>query len=116
MGRAAVVDGRLESENAPVKRRTVEIVVRNWFGRWRRRRGWAGVCVPLPFVSLIFYWGQDPTPGEAAHERCHAAQAELLGAAGFWWHYAIGFLRFGYRNHPMEIQAYRRQEQVEGEA
>lgn len=88
-------------------RRTVEFVLRGPLARWMRRRGWGGVCVVLPLVSVILYWF-DPAPGTRVHERTHAEQAERWGAIGWWWRY-LTELRRGYRENALEREAYDRQ-------
>lgn len=39
------------------------------------------------------------------HEQAHWAQYERYGLIGFYARYIFYSLRYGYRNHPMEIEA-----------
>lgn len=39
------------------------------------------------------------------HEEMHLKQMERMGKARFMWVYCTQFLRYGYRNHPLEIEA-----------
>lgn len=91
-------------------RRLVERNVSGRFARWMRRRHWAGVTLPLPFVTVILYWmaaGETwPTPTIRLHERQHAFQAEMYGWLGFWVRYLWG-MRKGYRMNPLEVSARR---------
>jgi hypothetical protein len=87
----------------------LEFRVRNLFGRWMARKGWAGVCIPLPFVTVICYWllngADEPAPWTIVHEREHAAQAARYGVWGFWVRYWFWLVIDGYQHHPMEIEA-----------
>jgi hypothetical protein len=88
----------------------MRIYQRNCHGfiaRWFARRGWGGVTLPLPFVTVILYWDW---PGEVPdwirrHERAHAAQAQRLTWLGFYVVFLWQLVRFGYANHPMERSA-----------
>lgn len=46
-----------------------------------------------------------------AHEIVHLAQIERYGLVGFWLRYVWG-LRKGYRNNPLEREAYLREDDV----
>jgi hypothetical protein len=39
------------------------------------------------------------------HEKVHWDQYQRYGLFGFYWKYLILSLRYGYNNHPMEIEA-----------
>lgn len=40
------------------------------------------------------------------HELVHWEQWKRLGTFGFYYAYLLGWLKYGYRNNPMEIEAY----------
>lgn len=39
------------------------------------------------------------------HEQCHWIQYKRMGLVRFYWRYMVDTLRYGYRDHPMEIEA-----------
>lgn len=84
-------------------RRLVERNVHGRFARWMRSRHWAGVCLVMPFVTVILYW-LEPEPWVRVHERHHAWQAVRHGWLGFWARYLWG-MRKGYRNNELEVEA-----------
>lgn len=102
----------------------VELAVAGPIGRWFRRRNWAGVTLPLPFVTLIVYWGQgNPDPLMRVHEWAHVEQngRDLFWLAS-WIRYAWQLARVlrwrqmlrrprqammnAYHEHPAEREAY----------
>jgi hypothetical protein len=98
----------------------MRIYQRNCHGfiaRWFARRGWGGVTLPLPFVTIILYWSWPAVSGCQTsgpccvpdwirrHERAHAAQAQRLTWLGFYVVFLWQLVRFGYANHPMERSA-----------
>lgn len=93
-------------------RRTVEFVRAGCFARWMRRRGWAGVAIVLPLVTVVLFW-LEPSTGERVHEGTHAEQAERWGFVGWWARYLWG-MRLGYRRNPLEREAYAVQGACEG--
>lgn len=68
-----------------------------------RLTGFHGVVLPP--------WGVFILPQHLAsdrlvrHELCHWAQYQRMGAVRFYATYIWLFLRHGYRNHPMEVEA-----------
>jgi hypothetical protein len=74
------------------------------FARWMRRRGWGGVCLPLPFVTVILYWVYATSMGKA-HEGRHAEQAARMGWLWWWLVYAYETARRGYWNNRLEVDA-----------
>ncbi len=79
--------------------------------------GFSGLCLPPIGIWLhpdLMSWQRAgmaaPAPGTAAdrllrHELQHWRQAQRFGTLGFYARYAIGLVRHGYRNHPLEIEA-----------
>lgn len=76
-------------------------------------RPWAnGVTYP-PFGILIKrrWWdsvGYTRRARLIRHELVHWEQYERIGLVGFWILYVYGRIRFGYKNHPMEVEARER--------
>ena len=69
---------------------------------WLRATGFQGITMPWR-AAYYLHW---PAPHRlVAHEQAHIRQIERYGAVGFLWRYAIGLIRHGYWNHPMEIEA-----------
>jgi hypothetical protein len=79
--------------------------------------GFSGLCLPPIGIWLhpdLMTWQRAghaaPAPGTEAdrllrHELAHWAQAQRFGVIGFYARYLAGLLRYGYRNHPLEIEA-----------
>ena len=76
---------------------------------------------PWRWIMTIFDFGAITLPGRRvvmmdwllrdenliAHELAHVEQYERLGTARFLWRYFVLLLRYGYDDHPMEIEARR---------
>ncbi len=101
----------LHAQQPPTKPRVIEVVLDGFFGRFMRRRNWAGTTIPLPLLTVILYYGQ-PDPLVRVHEFQHVEQREALGLFGFWWVYLTNTIYHGYKNNPLELAAY----EVEAEA
>ena len=72
--------------------------------RWiLRTAGCGGVTLP-PFGIFILA-ERIHSERLIRHEQAHWAQYERMGALGFYITYAWLWLRHGYRNHPLEIEA-----------
>lgn len=79
--------------------------------RWFLRTfGFAGIALP-PFGIFILAerLHQDWL---IRHEQCHWAQWQRLGTVRFYATYLWGLLRYGYRNHPLEIEARAAEQRV----
>lgn len=69
------------------------------------------VAVTYPPFGIFLrrgWWGEASVARREAllsHERVHWAQYERYGLLGFYARYIFYSLRYGYRNHPMEIEA-----------
>ena len=70
---------------------------------WLRLTGVAGITLP-PFGIFILAEHLASTR-LIRHEQAHWAQYRRMGALGFYITYAWLWLRHGYRNHPLEIEA-----------
>ena len=79
------------------------VVPNTWF--WRRYTvpGWSGTTLGY---CVLFSPGKEAVEHVAIHERRHVWQALWLGPF-FFPLYGLLFLFTGYRNHPMERDAYR---------
>jgi hypothetical protein len=76
--------------------------------RWYLRlTGFAGITLP-PRGAYILQERMADTR-LLRHEKAHWEQAQRLGAVRFYWRYLLLFVRHGYRNHPMEIEARQRE-------
>jgi hypothetical protein len=108
------VVSRLRLPQPPTKRTVVELVVRGPVGRWFTRRRWSGFTLPLPFVTVIFYWNTaTPSPYTRVHEFVHVAQDEANAVFVMTWvKYLVELARHGYRRNRYEVAAY----QVEDDA
>jgi hypothetical protein len=106
MGR---VVSRLRLRQPATKRTVVELVVRGPIGRWFTRRRWAGFTLPLPFVTVIFYWHTGtPSPYTRVHEFVHVAQDEANALFAMTCvKYVVELARHGYRRNCYEVAAYR---------
>ena len=72
--------------------------------RWiLRTAGFGGVTLP-PFGVFILA-ERIHSERLIRHEQAHWAQYQRMGALGFYITYAWLWLRHGYRNHPLEIEA-----------
>lgn len=45
------------------------------------------------------------TPALIAHELCHVQQVDEMGLLAYWFSYVTLLFRYGYENHPMELEA-----------
>jgi hypothetical protein len=99
----------------PTRHRVVEVGVWNGFGRWMRGRGWLGFTLPLPFLTIIFYWlaraEEGPEGHVRVHEFVHARQHDRFFLFGL--RYLIALVTDGgYRRNRFEQEAFR----IEAEA
>lgn len=88
-------------------------------GRWFRKRGWAGVTLPVPFWgAAVLMWDDgrvDLLPQEVAwrntelrHEILgHVPQIERMGAVKYLAAILWQYLLYGHYMAPMEIEARR---------
>lgn len=88
------------------RRRVVELVVDSMFGRWMFGRNWGGFTLPLPFVTVIFYWHEEPHPLVRVHEFVHVAQTDEAWVGAAWYRYLREAARNGYAKNRFEVQAY----------
>ncbi len=95
----------LHASQPPTKPKVIEVVLDGFFGRFMRRRNWAGTTIPLPFLTVILYYGQ-PDPLVRVHEFTHVEQRAALGLIGFWFNYIRNTFKCGYQKNPMEMAAY----------
>ena len=72
--------------------------------RWFLRTfGYGGMTLPPWGIFILAErLGEDRL---VRHEQAHWAQYERMGAVRFYAAYLWGLMRYGYRNHPMEIKA-----------
>ena len=72
--------------------------------RWfLRTTGYAGIC--LPPVGIFILAEHMYSDRLIRHERAHWAQWQRMGAVKFYVGYVALWLRYGYWNHPWEIEA-----------
>ena len=72
--------------------------------RWfLRRTGYAGIC--LPPVAIYILAEHMYSDRLTRHERAHWKQWQRMGTIRFYAVYLWGLVRYGYRDHPMEIEA-----------
>ena len=65
--------------------------------------GYGGIVLP-PFG--IYILAERMNEEELVrHEQVHWSQYERMGAVKFYWNYLVGLVRYGYKNHPMEVEA-----------
>jgi hypothetical protein len=86
-----------------------------WFGRRMLRAGWLGFTLPLPFVTIVFFWlrpGQQPERAVLIHEATHAIQVEEHGVVRFVVTYLWDLLRRGYSDNRYETSARRADREV----
>jgi hypothetical protein len=95
----------LHATQPATQNRVIEVVLDGFLGRLMRRRNWAGTTIPLPFLTVILYYGM-PASEIRCHEFVHVEQREALGLIGFWVNYIRNTLAFGYQKNPMELAAY----------
>jgi hypothetical protein len=90
--------------------RVIELGVWNRFGRWMRRRGWLAFTLPLPFLTVVFYWLRDadetPDPFVRVHEFVHVRQNQRLSWFPLRYLWALIADR-GYRRSRFEVEAFR---------
>ena len=83
------------------------------FGRFMAWLEWGGVCLVLPWACYVLYWAWGTkgdlkdVPDWIRRHECegHGGQAKRYGFLGWWRRYITGFLKHGYKNHPMELEA-----------
>ena len=72
--------------------------------RWfLRTTGYAGIC--LPPVGIYILAEHMYSDRLIQHEQAHWRQWQRLGTIRFYAAYLWGLVRYGYRDHPMEIEA-----------
>lgn len=72
--------------------------------RWfLRRTGYAGIC--LPPVGIYILAEHMYSDRLIRREQAHWRQWQRMGTVRFYATYIWLWLRHGYRNHPMEIEA-----------
>lgn len=54
----------------------------------------------------MFFFSEHFVDSTINHELVHWQQWQRMGTFGFYLNYLIGFLKYGYRNNPMEVEAY----------
>lgn len=60
--------------------------------------------ITLPPLGIFIHPGDDQR-WLRAHELVHWDQYRRMGFWKFYWKYLTGFIRHGYKNHPMELEA-----------
>jgi hypothetical protein len=65
---------------------------------------WAAAQVLLP-RRVFVKRGVRLTRRLLAHELVHVDQLRRRGVLGYWWAYLTLLLRYGYREHPLELDA-----------
>lgn len=86
-----------------------------WFGRFMHARGWRGFTLPLPFLTIVFFWltrDEFPEARVVVHEAAHAIQIEEHGPLPFIVRYLTDLVRFGYWALPYERAARAAEETV----
>ena len=72
--------------------------------RWfLRRTGYAGIC--LPPVAIYILAEHLHSQRLIRHEQAHWRQWQRLGTIRFYAAYLWGLVRYGYQNHPLELEA-----------
>jgi hypothetical protein len=101
---------RLRLPQPPTLKRVIELAVSNAFGRWMRRNNWAAFTLPLPFLTIVFYWheagDERPDPYVRVHEFVHVRQDQRLPLFPVRYLTAL-FTDGGYRSNRFEVEAYR---------
>jgi hypothetical protein len=64
------------------------------------------VGIVMPWKSIYYLDNWNKSPEFRRHELVHIAQIERLGAWRFSVLYLYYLARYGYRNNPLEIEAY----------
>jgi len=64
---------------------------------------WADGMVIYPYIVFSV---RAPSRRLFKHELEHCYQIQSMGVWGFYSSYILKFLRYGYRKHPYEIEAY----------
>jgi hypothetical protein len=96
----------LHAQQPPTQNRVIEVVLDGFFGKWMRKRNWAGTTIPLPLVTVILYYTV-PDAYTRTHEFVHVEQRQALGLFGFWFNYIRDAIKFGYQKNPLELDAYQ---------
>jgi hypothetical protein len=87
--------GRIE---AMPRRENVRLITVPWLiPRWARAQVWGRVILIRRGVAV--------TETLLAHELAHVLQWRVMGILPFIFYYLKYFVRHGYRNHPLELQA-----------
>lgn len=84
--------------------RLLDLTIGGPVGRFMRRRGWAGVTLPTPFVLTVLFWG-DPDLNERLHEYAHIQQIRRMGRIRWTITIIYQYWRHGYEAAPLEIEA-----------
>ena len=72
--------------------------------RWfLRRTGYAGIC--LPPVGIYILAEHRYSDRLVRHEQAHWRQWQRMGTIRFYASYLWGLVRYGYQNHPLELEA-----------
>ena len=72
--------------------------------RWfLRRTGYAGIC--LPPVGIYILAEHMYSDRLIRHEQAHWRQWQRMGTIRFYAAYLWGLVRYGYQNHPLELEA-----------
>lgn len=74
---------------------------------WLRATGFHGIT--LPPWGIYILENHMYSDALVRHEQAHWAQYQRMGAVRFYWTYLWGLVRYGYQNHPMEIEARKAQ-------
>jgi hypothetical protein len=77
----------------------------------------AGIVMPIPFLPTCYYlepWNK--CPEFVRHENVHYRQIQRMGTIKFTIAYLYYLARYGYRNNPLEIEAYGHEESRREEA
>ena len=72
--------------------------------RWfLRRTGYAGICLPPAGIYILaeHLYSDRLT----RHEQAHWRQWQRMGTIRFYAAYLLGLVRYGYQNHPLELEA-----------
>jgi hypothetical protein len=94
---------RLRAKQPRTKNPVIELVFTGPIARTLRKHNWAAFTLPLPFVTVIFYWLSAP-PVVRTHEFTHVAQSEEKRF--YVARYIYQALTKGYGRTPYELEAY----------
>jgi hypothetical protein len=98
---------RLKLPQPSTTKPVIELVAQGFIGRWMQRHGWGAFTLPIPFVTLIFYWNTPvPSPGTRVHEFVHAYQNDHTLFIKGWVLYLVQLIAHGYRDNSFEREAY----------